>query len=61
MLFRSTVDPGFGGQAFLSETVSKVKELAQLRLQAGLQFEIEVDAKPATDTTMQPIIQLCKQ
>lgn len=45
-----TVDPGFGGQAFLSETVSKVKELAQLRLQAGLQFEIEVDGGVNADT-----------
>ncbi|WP_050611183.1 ribulose-phosphate 3-epimerase [Ligilactobacillus agilis] len=45
-----TVDPGFGGQAFLSETVSKVKELAQLRLQAGLQFEIEVDGGINADT-----------
>ena len=45
-----TVDPGFGGQAFLTETVSKVKELAQLRLQAGLQFEIEVDGGVNADT-----------
>lgn len=45
-----TVDPGFGGQAFLSETVSKVKELAQLRLQAGFQFEIEVDGGVNADT-----------
>lgn len=45
-----TVDPGFGGQAFLPETVSKVKELAQLRLQAGLQFEIEVDGGVNADT-----------
>ena len=45
-----TVDPGFGGQAFLTETVSKVKELAQLRLQAGIQFEIEVDGGVNADT-----------
>ena len=45
-----TVDPGFGGRAFLTETVSKVKELAQLRLQAGLQFEIEVDGGVNADT-----------
>lgn len=45
-----TVDPGFGGQAFLPETVSKIKELAQLRLQAGLQFEIEVDGGVNADT-----------
>ena len=45
-----TVDPGFGGQAFLTETVSKVKELAQLRLQEGIQFEIEVDGGVNADT-----------
>lgn len=38
-----TVNPGFGGQAFLPETMDKVRELAQLRSQRGLNFDIEVD------------------
>ena len=38
-----TVNPGFGGQAFLPETMDKVRELAALREEKGLNFEIEVD------------------
>ena len=38
-----TVNPGFGGQAFLPETLVKIRELASLREQEGLQFDIEVD------------------
>ena len=38
-----TVNPGFGGQAFLPETMDKVRELAQLREKTGLNFDIEVD------------------
>lgn len=38
-----TVDPGMGGQAFLEETVGKVKELAHLKAQHGYKYEIEVD------------------
>lgn len=48
-----TVDPGFGGQAFLTQTISKVKELAQIRLQTGLKFEIEVDGGINTKTIKQ--------
>lgn len=38
-----TVNPGFGGQAFLPETMDKVRELVQLRVERGLNFDIEVD------------------
>lgn len=38
-----TVNPGFGGQAFLPETMDKVRELVQLRAEHGLNFDIEVD------------------
>ena len=38
-----TVNPGFGGQAFLPETMDKVCELVALRGEKGLNFEIEVD------------------
>ena len=37
-----TVNPGFGGQAFLPETMDKVRELAALREEKGLDFDIEV-------------------
>lgn len=38
-----TVNPGFGGQAFLPTAARKVAELAQLRLEAGASFKISVD------------------
>ncbi len=38
-----TVNPGFGGQAFLPEAMDKVRELVALRKEKGLNFEIEVD------------------
>ena len=38
-----TVNPGFGGQAFLSETMAKVRALANLREEKGLSFDIQVD------------------
>ena len=38
-----TVNPGFGGQAFLPETMSKIRELVALREANQLNFDIEVD------------------
>jgi ribulose-phosphate 3-epimerase len=38
-----TVNPGFGGQAFLPSAARKVGELAQLRIEAGGRFKISVD------------------
>lgn len=38
-----SVNPGFGGQAFIPETVDKIRELAALKERMGLGFEIEVD------------------
>lgn len=38
-----TVNPGFGGQAFLPETMGKVRELVVLREVNQLDFDIEVD------------------
>ena len=40
---RVVINPGFGGQAFLPETMDKVRELAALREEKGLDFDIEVD------------------
>ena len=37
-----TVNPGFGGQAFLPETMDKIRELVVLREVNQLNFDIEV-------------------
>lgn len=38
-----SVNPGFGGQAFLPYTLDKVRQLEQTRYQRGLQYKIEID------------------
>ncbi|AQP54802.1 ribulose-phosphate 3-epimerase [Vagococcus penaei] len=38
-----TVNPGFGGQAFISECLDKVRELATLRTKCDYHYEIEID------------------
>ncbi|SDJ84283.1 ribulose-phosphate 3-epimerase [Alkalibacterium thalassium] len=38
-----TVNPGFGGQSFIKETVSKIEQLAALKQEHGYSYEIEVD------------------
>ena len=38
-----SVNPGFGGQSFIPRALDKVKTLARLRAERGLQFKIEID------------------
>ena len=45
-----SVNPGFGGQKFLPRSVNRIKHLARLRSELGLNFRIEVDGGIAHDT-----------
>ena len=38
-----TVDPGFAGQPFIPETLSKIQELKQLKTEKGYKYLIETD------------------
>ena len=44
-----SVNPGFGGQKFISQTVSKVRELAKIKKERGLSFAIEIDGGVTLD------------
>lgn len=45
-----TVNPGFGGQSFIEETVEKISELAELRQQNDWHYTIEVDGGIVPET-----------
>lgn len=38
-----TVDPGFAGQTFISESLDKVRKLKAYREEQNLKFEIQID------------------
>lgn len=45
-----SVNPGFGGQKFLPNSLHKMRHLAEIRPQRGLNYRIEVDGGVALDT-----------
>jgi len=45
-----SVNPGFGGQKFIPGTLHKMRRLAEIRNQRGLNYRIEVDGGIALDT-----------
>ena len=45
-----SVNPGFGGQQFIRNSLKKMQELALIREERGLDFRIEVDGGVALDT-----------
>jgi ribulose-phosphate 3-epimerase len=50
LLLVMTVSPGFGGQAFIPETMEKVRAAKKVREQRGLDFHIEVDGGIGPET-----------
>lgn len=50
-----TVNPGFGGQSFIPECLTKIEQLDQLKREKGYTFDIEVDGGVDDQT-----IRLCK-
>lgn len=50
-----TVNPGFGGQAFLPEMLGKIQALAEMRSRGGYQFEIGVDGGISPETAPQVV------
>jgi ribulose-phosphate 3-epimerase len=43
MVLLMSVNPGFGGQKFISEVLPKIRQVKQLAEQKGLELEIEID------------------
>lgn len=50
MVLLMTVNPGFGGQKFISSVLPKIKRVKELAVQKGLNLEIEVDGGVNKDT-----------
>ena len=50
LLLVMTVVPGFGGRAFMEETMPKLEEAAAIRAKRGLSFHLEVDGGIDPDT-----------
>lgn len=51
-----TVNPGFGGQTFIQESISKLDELVKMKQALNLSFEIEVDGG-INDETVATVIE----
>jgi ribulose-phosphate 3-epimerase len=45
-----SINPGFGGQEFIRHSLHKIRRLARIREERGLDFGIEVDGGVALDT-----------
>jgi ribulose-phosphate 3-epimerase len=48
-----SVNPGFGGQAFIPNACEKIRQLRQVRDQRGLEFRIEVDGGIGPDNVVE--------
>jgi ribulose-phosphate 3-epimerase len=50
-----SVNPGFGGQKFLPNSLHKMRRLAEIRARRGLNFRIEVDGGITLDTVAEVV------
>jgi ribulose-phosphate 3-epimerase len=50
-----SVNPGFGGQAFIPYTLNKIRQLAAIRRERGLDFRIEVDGGITLDNVAEAV------
>lgn len=55
MVLIMTVEPGFGGQKLIPETVNKIKEVKEILKKNGLKIEIEADGGITPDNVFQLI------
>ena len=45
-----SVEPGFGGQTFMTNAIDKIKYLKEMKIKKGYHYEIEVDGGINKDT-----------
>ena len=55
MVLVMTVEPGFGGQKFMPDTLEHVRELVRLRSELGLDYDIEIDGGINRDNIKQAV------
>jgi ribulose-phosphate 3-epimerase len=55
LLLIMTVQPGFGGQAFMSDVVPKIAEAHRWRVEHGATFRLEVDGGISRDTIAETV------
>lgn len=55
MVLIMSVEPGFGGQKFIPESLAKIREVAALRKEGGFDYDIQVDGG-VTDENLQDIL-----
>ena len=55
MVLVMSVEPGFGGQKFMPDTLEHVRELVRLRSELGLDYDIEIDGGINRDNIKQAV------
>jgi ribulose-phosphate 3-epimerase len=53
MVLLMSVNPGFGGQKFIPETLPKIRKVKKMAMQKGLDIEIEIDGGVNPETAKQ--------